>query len=83
MLGTAALREQCKATPSKVHALLSSSANLGCAQCGISKVANGTWTFLDTTGSCATNLTSPDIQTLKLIPPGAGEKFYATNSSQC
>jgi hypothetical protein len=39
--------------------------------------------FLDTTGSCATNLTSYNSQTITLIPAGAGEKFYATNSSQC
>jgi hypothetical protein len=52
-------------------------------QCEIGTISNGTWVLLDTTGSCATNVSSPDAVTLNLIQPGPGVMFYATNSSQC
>jgi hypothetical protein len=54
-----------------------------CLQCEIGKIANGSWQSLSSSSGCPTSLTGPGVLTLTLIPPSAGEKFYAASSSQC
>jgi hypothetical protein len=54
-----------------------------CVQCEIGRIANGTWEYEFSTTGCPSNLTGPGVIKVTRIPPSAGEKFYATNSSQC